>query len=90
MAKVTARKSIDRSLIEFATFEGKSGKRYLLVKGHLRKADFFNAFSAVELKEAVLDILGQPATPQTRKGVNSNDLAKRVWYSKAKAAAAGD
>jgi hypothetical protein len=49
MAKITARKNIERSLIEFRSLPGKSGKQYLLVKGHLRKADFFTAFSAAEL-----------------------------------------
>jgi hypothetical protein len=36
-----------------------------------------------------LDILGQPATPENRKRVNGNDLAKQIWYGKAKAAPAG-
>jgi len=89
MAKVTARKNIARSLIEFRSFEGKSGKRYLVVKGHLRKADFFNAFVAVELKEAALDILGESATSEKRKAVNANDLAKQIWYEKVKAVGAG-
>jgi hypothetical protein len=50
-AKITPRKRILRTSIDFRTFEGKD-RQYLIVKGRRRGADFFEAFAAVELKEA--------------------------------------
>jgi hypothetical protein len=80
MPKIPARKQIERTSIEFRTFDGKSGRQYILLKGHARKKDFFQALAPVELKGAGLDIMRLEDTKATRK-VHANDLARKVWYS---------
>jgi hypothetical protein len=80
MAKLPARKAIERSLIEVRTYEGKkSGRQYLLIKGHVRKSDFFQAFASVELKAAVLDIDGMDDTVANRKSINSAKRMGKIW-----------
>ena len=72
-ARADARKGI-----ELITLRGrKPGNNYLLVKGHIKKGDFFAAFMAHDLKKACADILGIEA--QTARRANSNELARKVW-----------
>jgi hypothetical protein len=61
------------------TFEGASGQQYLIVKGHINKASVYQAFTAVELKAAVLDIRGKEDTPEERKRINSKSEARKIW-----------
>jgi len=81
MAKPGARKAIVRPVVEIRAYEGKndSSRKYLVMKGHVKNRDVFQAFAAVELKEAVLDIEGIADTPENRKLVNSAKLAKKIW-----------
>ena len=81
MAKPAARKAIVRPIIEIRAYEGKndSNRKYLVMKGHVKNRDVFQAFAAVELKEAVLDIAGIADTAENRKLVNSAKLAKQIW-----------
>jgi hypothetical protein len=81
MPKVAARKNIERTSIEFRTYDGReSGRQYLLLKAHARKSEFFQAFASVELKGACLDINGVKDTPKTRR-VHANELARKLWYN---------
>ena len=67
-----------RKGIELFTLRGqKRGNTYLLVKGHIKKGDFFAAFMAHDLKEACADILG--IERGAAKKVQSNALADKVW-----------
>jgi len=80
MPKIPARKNIDRTSIEVHTYEGReSGRQYLLLKGHVRKTEFFQAFAPVELKGACLDMMGVKDTKEARATVHANDLARKVW-----------
>ena len=81
MAKPGARKAIVRPVVEIRAYEGKNdnSRKYLVMKGHVKNRDVFQAFAAVELKEAVLDIEGIVDTPANRKLVNSAKLAKKIW-----------
>ena len=84
MAKRTAtpRRQIDASSVEIRTYEGlNTGDKYLLIKGHLAGRDYFNCFSAHELKGASLDILGVPDIPTNRK-VHAHKRAREIWYGK--------
>jgi len=80
MSKIRPRKAELRASIQFRSFVGKNNPdiSYLLVKGRVRKTQFYNVFTAVELKGACLDILSMEDTPENRKQ-GSNDLAKKVW-----------
>ena len=81
MARPAARKAIVRPVIEIRAYEGKnnSSRKYLIMKGHVKNRDVFQAFAAVELKEAVLGIAGIADMPENRKLVNSAKLAKQIW-----------
>ena len=77
---IEARRKIERSLIEMKTFEGRAtGQQYLIVKGHVNQASVYQAFTAVELKEAVLHIRGKDDTPEERKKINSKSEARKIW-----------
>lgn len=81
MRTVKAKKADTRTSIEIRSFRGKTDppKYYLLVKGHVRKTDFISAFVASELKGPCMDVLSIPDTPENRRRVNANGMAKRIW-----------
>jgi hypothetical protein len=72
---------LSRTSIEIREFRGKNHpkNRYLILKGHVRGIDFFKAFTATELKESCIDILGLEDTPDTRRNENANVLARKAW-----------
>ncbi len=59
MRKATLARAIKESAIEIRSYEGKRKRasRYLVIKGRVRKTDFFKVFAAAELaKGTALDI----------------------------------
>ena len=80
MTQVKARRRLRRTSIEFRAFWGKNHQDnyYVLIKARKVKGNFFQVFTATELKGACIDILGLPDNPKTRK-TNAKVLARRVW-----------
>ena len=63
--------------VEIRSYKGKSGTRYLLVRGWLRGDDFFDVFEETELKKSCQDIIGEAAKPTAKAG--GNEMARYVW-----------
>jgi len=80
LAQVKTRRGLRRTSIELKSFWGKNRKTnyYVLMKARGLQADFFEVFTAAELKGACIDILGLPDSKVTRK-TNAKVHARRVW-----------
>jgi hypothetical protein len=79
---VAPRKKLESAYVRLQSVKGKNTEReYLLVKAHVNDASFYQAFTAVQLKEAVFDINGWPDRKDARKDVNSHQAASRIWKS---------